>query len=226
MNGTGSPRGTIGILGAGRVGSALARAALAAGFDVRVAGSGAAEDIALLVEVVIPGAQATTATDAVVDADIVIVAVPLHRALTLDPTLLDAQLVIDVTNHWAPVDGALAEVDADPRGTSEILAARHPGARIVKTINHIGYHELELDARPHGTADRRALAVAGDNRGDVATIAAFIDLIGFDPVPLRDLAAGRELQPGEAVFGRHHTAASLRELLGDAVARDTAALVS
>ena len=70
-----------------------------------------------------------------------------------------------------------------------------------KTLNHVGYHDLERYARPPGLVDRRALGVAGDAPDAVAMVSAFIDRIGYDAVPVGALSAGRVLQPGGPVFG-------------------------
>ena len=76
-----------------------------------------------------------------------------------------------------------------------------PGSTVVKALNHIGYHELEDRARPAGAPDRRAAGVAGDDPAAVATIAGLVNAIGYDPVRLGSLRAGRVLQPGGPAFG-------------------------
>lgn len=151
---------TIGILGVGRVGAAVARQALKAGFDVKIATAKPAEEIALLADIVIPGARPVDATEAV-SADLVVIAVPLHKFRTLDPQLLHGKTAIDVMNYWAPIDGKITEFESDPRTTSEIIQEFLEGATLVKSLNHIGYHELEEDDLPPGSTDRRALALAG-----------------------------------------------------------------
>ena len=92
-------------------------------------------------------------------------------------------------------------LDDEDIGTSEVIAERLNNAIVVKTLNHVGYHELESYARPHGFVDRRALGVAGDDPAAVATVSALIDRIGYDAVPVGPLSAGRVLQPGGPVFG-------------------------
>lgn len=203
---------TIGILGAGRVGTAVARQALKAGYDVRIATNKPADDIALLVEIITPGAVAVTAAEAA-GADIVVVAVPLHKHRTLDPDLLAGRTVIDAMNYWAPVDGEIDDFENDARTSSEIIQAFLSGSHIVKTLNHIGYHDLEEDGKGPGSEGRRALALAGDHDGAKAVVAGFIDRLGYDPVDAGPLEAGRVFQPGTGIFNGSHTADQLRSIL-------------
>jgi 8-hydroxy-5-deazaflavin:NADPH oxidoreductase len=189
----------LAVLGAGHVGPVIARLALKAGYPVAIATSGDPEDIALITELVIPGAQPRWASDAVADADTVVLAIPLHRFLELDPGLLDGKLVVDAMNYWPASDGVLRAFEHG--GSSEIVAERLGGSTVVKALNHIGYHELEDRARPAGAPDRRAAGVAGDDPAAVAAIAELTDRLGYDPVRLESLRAGRVLQPGGPVFG-------------------------
>jgi predicted dinucleotide-binding enzyme len=206
--------GTIGILGAGRVGSAIARTALSAGYTVNIAGSGPAADVALLAEIVVPGARPMSAADAVADADLVIVAVPLHKYRSVSPTMLAGKLVVDTMNYWEPIDGRLADFQTDARSSSEIISEYFSGATVVKTLNHIGYHELETDSHPLGHQQRRALAVAGDDEDAVAAAAGVIDRFGFDAVRSGTLATGAAFEPGTPIFGGRHSADELRAEIG------------
>ena len=191
--------GRLAVLGAGHVGPVIARLAVKAGYPVAIATSGAPEDIALITELVIPGAQPRWAADAVADADIVVLAIPLHRFPDVDPGLLSGKLVVDAMNYWPASDGVLRIFEDG--ASSEIVARRLAGSTVVKALNHIGYHELEDRARPTGAPDRWAAGVAGDDPAAVATIAGLVDRIGYDPVRLESLCAGRVLQPGGPVFG-------------------------
>lgn len=212
----------IAVLGVGRVGSTLARAAVAAGYPVSVASSAPADQIALLTEVVIPGATAKNARDAVADADIVILAVPLHKHTSIDASTLTGKVVVDAMNYWAPTDGALAAFEGDQRSSSEIVADHFAGARLVKAFNHIGYHHMEEDATPRGTPNRRALAVASDHGDAAVTIADLVDRIGFDAVLSGPLATGAAFEPGTAIFNGSFTASEL----ADALNLDTARIAS
>jgi 8-hydroxy-5-deazaflavin:NADPH oxidoreductase len=189
----------LAVLGAGHVGPVIARLAIRAGYPVTIATSGDPEDIALITELVIPGAQPRWASDALADADIVVLAIPLHSFLDMNPALLTGKLVVDAMNYWPATDGVLKLFEDS--GSSEIVARRLAGSTVVKALNHIGYHELEDRARPAGDPDRRAAGVAGDDPAAVATIAGLIDRIGYDPVRLDSLRAGRVLRPGGPVFG-------------------------
>jgi predicted dinucleotide-binding enzyme len=191
----------IAVLGAGHVGPVIARVAAEAGYPVSIAASGDPESIELITQVLVPGAKARWAADAVADADIVVMAIPLHKFATLDPSLVAGKLVIDVMNYWPPADG-IQQMFEDPRyGSSEIVQRRLARSTVVKTLNHIGYHELDDERRPAGSPDRRALGVASDGPGAADTAAELIERIGYDAVRLGSLSAGRLLEPGGPVFG-------------------------
>jgi len=203
----------IAILGAGKVGTALARVAVEAGYQVDIAGSGAPDRIRLIVDVLAPGARAVSAADAVVDADLVVLALPLHRFRHLDSGLLDGHVVLDIMNYWTPIDGEISEFDDAPEGTSVLVQSAVPGAQVVKTLNHIGYHELEEQRRPAGAPDRIALGAVGDDRTAVAQVLAFLERIGFDAIDGGELANGVAFQPGSPLFGAPHSADRFRRLL-------------
>ncbi len=177
----------LAVLGAGHVGPVVARLAIRAGYPVAIATSGDPANLALITELLIPGAEPRWAADAVADADMVVLAMPLHRFLRADPDLLAGKIVIDAMNYWPASDG--------------VLDRRLAGSAVVKALNHIGYHELEQNARPPGFLDRHATGVAGDDPVAVAAVAEFVDRIGYDPVRLPTLGAGQVLQPGGPVFG-------------------------
>jgi predicted dinucleotide-binding enzyme len=174
----------IAVLGAGHVGPVLARLALAAGYQVAIAGSGDPARIEMITEFLAPGAVPRSAADAVADADLVVLAIPWHRFDALEPAMFAGKVVIDAMNHWPPADA--------PLGTSEEVARRLTGAHVVKTLNHVAYQDMEP---PNG----RAIGLAGDSGVEVVT--EFLARIGFDPVPVGPLTSGRLLEPGTPLFG-------------------------
>jgi predicted dinucleotide-binding enzyme len=212
----------IAILGAGKVGTSLARVAVESGYRVDIAASGSPERIALIVEVLAPGAHATTAAAAVDGADLVVLALPLHKFATLDASLLAGHIVLDIMNYWTPIDGEISEFDDAPEGTSVLVQRAIPGARVVKTLNHIGYHELEEQRRPTGAPDRVALGAVGDDRAAVGEVLAFLERIGFDAIDGGPLANGVAFQPGSPLFGEPYSAARFRELLAEQLFRQPA----
>jgi predicted dinucleotide-binding enzyme len=191
----------IGVLGAGHVGPVIARVAIDAGYRVAIAASGDPERIALITRVLAPGAEPRWAADAVGDADVVVLAIPLHKFAMFDAALVAGKLVVDAMNYWPPVDGVQQLFDEPRYGSSEIVQQRLERSTVVKTLNHIGYHELDADRQPVGSPQRRALGVAGNDAGAVAVVSDVIERIGYDTVWLASLSAGRLLGPGGPVFG-------------------------
>src|SRR2546423_9471996 len=136
------------VLGAGHVGPVFARLAVDAGMRVTIAASGDPEDLALMMQVVLPEAEARWAADAVADADVVVMAIPLHDFTGFDPGLVAGKLVVDAMNHWAPADGVV-EMFQDPRySTSEVVQRRLAGSTVAKPLNPIRYQDLVETRRP------------------------------------------------------------------------------
>src|SRR3954454_2456516 len=203
----------LGIVGAGKLGTTLARAAVSAGYDVAISGSGPAEDIALTVDVLAAGARATTTDEVVRHADIIVLAVPTHRFRELRRDLFADRILIDAMNYWQPVDGDDAELTAAPDGTSMIVQERFPSARVVKSLNQLGYHQLEENRRPRGAPDRIAIGTAGDDRLAVRKVMRLLDRLGFDPVDAGPLKNGLALEPDGSPVAITYSAHQLSKLV-------------
>lgn len=204
---------TIGILGVGKVGTVLARLAVTAGFRVLIAGSGFVERIALIVDVMTPGATAATTDEVVAAADVVILAVPLGKFRSLPRAALSGAIVVDAMNYWWPIDGILPEFEETELSSSEIIRDFMPEARLVKTFNHMGYHELDSEARPAGDPERKALALVSDDRAALEVVASVVDAMGFNPIDAGGLAQGIQFEPGTAAFGATVGRAALLAML-------------
>ena len=209
----GSGQTTISILGAGKVGTVLARLALAAGYRVLISGSGDPSAIALTVDVLAPGAVATTSTDAAAQGDVVILALPLGKYRTLPVEELRGALVIDAMNYWWEIDGHREDLSSPDGTTSEIIASFLAESTLVKAFNHMGYHDLDEETRPAGTPGRKGIALAGDDDQARSHVAALIDAFGFDPVDIGMLREGIILEPGHELFGADLDADELRTVV-------------
>jgi len=203
----------LGIVGAGKFGTTLARAAVAAGYDVAISASGAAEEIALTIEVLAPGARAATTEEVARHADIIVLAVPTHRFRELRPELFAGKILVDAMNYWQPVDGDDPELTTALGGTSSIVQEHFAGARVVKGLNQLGYHQLEESRRPEGYPGRIALGAAGDDPEAVARVMRLVDRLGFDPVDAGPLADGAALEPDGSPVAVTYTAGELARLL-------------
>jgi len=191
----------------------LARAALAAGYEVAVASSGPAERIALSLDVLAPGAVASTIEEVVDFADVIVLAVPAHRFRQLPSDRFDGKILVDAMNYWPDTDGEDPELAAADGGSSVVVQAHFPAARVVKSLNQLGYHELDEYPRDPGAPDRIALAAVGDDRLAVRTVMHLLDRLGLDAVDGGALAKGKLLEPDGSPYAETFTADALAKRL-------------
>jgi 8-hydroxy-5-deazaflavin:NADPH oxidoreductase len=203
----------LGIVGAGKAGTAIARAAVAGGYNVAISGSGSAERIELIVEVLAPGARALTTDEVARYAGLIVLAIPMHRFRELRRDLFAGKILVDAMNYWDEIDGVDEQFETAVAGTSMLVQDWFSSARVVKSLNHLGYFKFEKSRRPRGTPGRVGMAAAGNDPAAVAAVLQLIDTLGFDAVDAGRLDAGLALQPGGPVFGAGHTAEELSNLL-------------
>src|SRR2546430_1344807 len=206
----------LGIVGAGRVGTTIARAAIAAGYNVVISGSGPAERIALIVEVLAPGAHAASTEEVVQRADLIVVAVPMHRFRDLPHDLFDGKILIDAMNYWEDIDGVDQQLATAPDGTSVVVQEWFPSARVVKSLNHITYYKFDARQASAWCPGPHRHPAAGDDRAAVAAVMQLIDRLGFDAVDARSLDTGLALEPNGAGFGGSYSAREMLDLLSPA----------
>ena len=206
----------LGIVGAGKAGTAFARAAVAGGYDVAISGSGSAERIELIVEVLAPGARALSTDEVVRFAGLIVLAIPMHRFRQLPRDLFAGKILVDAMNYWDEIDGVDGPFATAPAGTSVLVQEWFSSARVVKSLNHLGYFKFEKSRLPHGAPGRIGMAAAGNDRSAVAAVLQLIDRLGFDAVDAGPLDSGLALEPNGPVFGVSYSAAALSDLLSPA----------
>ena len=195
---------TLGIVGAGHIGSTVARLAVDAGVDVVIANSRGPETLAALVADLGPRARAATAEEAARAGDLVVLTVPLKALDALPTAAFDGTVVLDTGNYYPQRDGRIAELDDDSLTSSELTARTLPGARVVKVFNNIYFEHLGALARPDsatGSESRSVLAIAGDDEAAKAAATSLLDTIGYDAVDAGPLAEGWRFQPDTPAYG-------------------------
>lgn len=176
---------TVGIIGAGRLGQAMARTALRAGRRVVIANSRGPESLASVVSELGDGVSAGTAAEAAA-APIVVIAVPWPRVPDAVQGLgWNDKVVIDATNDF---DAS----DLNGRTSSELVAELVPGAQVVKAANTLGADVLASD--PHEAGGRRVIFLSCDRDDAKAKVIALFEDAGFAAIDLGDLATGGEMQ--------------------------------
>ena len=192
---------TWGFIGSGHIGSTVARLAVAAGHDVVLSNRRGPDTLADVVAELGPRATAGTTAEAAAAGDVVVVTIPFLAYRDVPAEALRGTTVIDTMNYYPQRDGQVADLDDGSTTSSELLQAHLPDAHVVKAFNNITSGHLAALARPSGSPDRSALAIAGDDTDAKARVTALFDEIGYDTVDLGPLAEGWRTQPGTAAYG-------------------------
>lgn len=207
---------TIGLIGAGRIGSQVARLAVAHGYSVVISNSRGPETLAGLINELGPRARAATPVEAAQDGEIVVVAIPLKNIRSVPVGPLAGKVVIDTNNYYPQRDGNIPELDDESTTTSELVQAHLPKSKVVKAFNHIYAAELTTHGRPAGTPNRRALVIAGDDPSAKTMVTEMLDAFGFDTVDAGPLKEGWRIQRDTPGYGPRRNAAELRRDLAAA----------
>ncbi|MEA3388112.1 MAG: NAD(P)-binding domain-containing protein [Pseudomonadota bacterium] len=196
---------TIGIIGAGEVGSQIARAAIANGYRVVIANSRGPETLAGLVAELGPPARAATAAGAAEAeaGEFVVIAVPLKLVNDMPVAQLANKIVLDTNNYMPWRDGRYALVDTGAKTEHELRQDQLPTSKVAKAFTHIQAPRLLLSARPAGTPGRHALSVSSDYPEAVALVTRLYDQFGFDTADNSPLSESWRSAPGQPAWHAH-----------------------
>lgn len=206
---------TIGLIGSGHIGQAIAMQAIAQGHDVVLSNSRGPETLTDLVAELGEHARAASAEEAAASGEVVVVTIPFKNYQQVPVEPLAGKVVIDTNNYYFERDGHFPEIDEGRTTPSELLAAHLAGAKVVKAFNNIRAAHIVSAATPAGTADRRALSIAGDDAGAKRVVTDLIDAFGFDVVDAGPLSEGRRFDRDKPAYGAELPADQLREALAD-----------
>lgn len=208
-----SDKPIIGVLGAGKLSVVLSQLAIKAGYEVYVSNSKDPKQLILSFSILSPGTHVVTRQQLIEIADVVILALPLSKYKTLPADALNGKFVIDAMNYWWEVDGALEATHPLSTSSSEQVQGYFKDAVVIKGLNHIGYHDLYDHAAKLNDPNRRAVAIAGDNKKSISIANTIVNDLGFDPLYIGTLGHGRALEPGSNTFGASVSMNELKDLL-------------
>lgn len=207
---------TIGILGSGHVGSNLARAASALGYDIVLSNLTGPDSLSALVADLGPHASAATPAGAAAAGDFAIVAIPLTTIDQVPVEPLAGKVVISTLNYIPERDGRIAAIDNGTSTAAELLQAHLPGSYVVRAFSMIDAAEMSGDGYPQGDPKRRALALAGDDEAAKEMVARLYNELGFDALDIGSLDEGWRLEPGQPAFVVRQNLAELKANLARA----------
>src|SRR6478752_7674702 len=201
---------TIGFIGAGHIGSQVARLAVSRGYPVVMSNSRGPGTLAALVAELGSEARAATSLEAATAGEIVVVSIPLKNYREVPVAPLAGKIVIDTSNYYPQRDGHIPELDNESTTTAELLQAHLPTSKVVKAFNHIYAAELTTHGQPAGSPNRRALAIAGNDPAAKKEITALLERFGFDTVDIGPLSESWRIQRDTPGYGPRRTAEELR----------------
>jgi 8-hydroxy-5-deazaflavin:NADPH oxidoreductase len=207
---------TIGIIGSGHVGSNLAQAAIAHGYDVVLSNSAGPDSLAGLVKELGSQARAATPAQAAAEGDFAIVAIPVTTIGQVPVEPLAGKVVIATINYFPQRDGHIAEIDNGTITVPGLLQAHLPASRVVRAFSMINAAEMSGDGHPEGDPKRRALALAGDDAAAKQLVAGLYDEFGFDALDIGGLDESWRLDAGQPAFVTRQNLAELKANVANA----------
>jgi 8-hydroxy-5-deazaflavin:NADPH oxidoreductase len=207
---------TIGIIGAGHIGSQVARKAVELGYDVVISNSRGPETLAELVAELGAHARAATPAEAAAAGDFAVVTVPLRSYQDIPVEPLAGKIVIDTNNYYWERDGRIPELDTGEATTSGLLQKHLPTSKVAKGFNHIMAKQIGTDGAPAGTENRRALATASDYPEAAELVEKLYDEFGFDTVNIGPLDESWRVERDRPAYVVRQNAAELKDNLAKA----------
>ena len=207
----------IGIIGAGRLGTALARAFSKTDNSVAIINSRGPESLKLQLGILLPGVEAKDIHELIQWADILILAVPLREFHSLPLAEISGKIVIDAMNYWSPIDGKITAFDEYAVSSSTVVARALPDSYVIKTLNSVAYGEIDERTLADTGEYTRAIAIAGDSEESKKIVSKIIMSIGFDPVDLGGIENGAMFQPDTKLFNVRLTKKQLISEISDSL---------
>jgi 8-hydroxy-5-deazaflavin:NADPH oxidoreductase len=201
---------TIGIIGSGHVGSNLAKATIAHGYDVLLSNSQGPDSLTSLVAELGPGARAAAPGEAAAACDFAIVAIPITTVSQVPVEPLAGKVVIATINYFPQRDGRIAAIDDGTTTAPGVLQAHLPTSQVVRAFSMVDAADMSGDGHPRGDPKRRALALAGDDPAAKRIVARLYDECGFDALDLGGLDESWRVDPGQPAFVTRQTLAELK----------------
>lgn len=194
---------TIGIIGAGEVGSQIARSAIANGYKIVIANSRRPVTLSGLIAELGPSARAATAADAAAGGDFVVVAVPLKLTNDMPVEQLAGKIVLDTNNYMPWRDGHYAVIESGEKTVHELRQEQLPTSMVAKAFTHIQAPRLFISAKPAGTTGRHALSVSSNYPKAVQLVTRLYDQFGFDTADNSPLSESWRSGPGQPAWIAH-----------------------
>jgi 8-hydroxy-5-deazaflavin:NADPH oxidoreductase len=201
---------TIAIIGSGHVGSNLAKAAIAHGYDVVLSNSQGPDSLAGLVSELGPRASAATAAEAGAAGDFAIVAIPLATIDQVPVEPLAGKVVIATINYFPQRLGHVPEIDDGTTTAPGLLQAHLPTSKVVRAFSMIDAGDMSGDGHPEGDPKRRALALAGDDPAAKQLVAGLYNEFGFDALDIGGLGESWRIDAGQPAFVVRQNLAELK----------------
>jgi predicted dinucleotide-binding enzyme len=196
---------TVGIIGAGHIGKALAQAFIGQGYEVVIANSRGPETLDAVVAELGPHARAGTASEAAEAADVAVVTIPFKAYLDVPVEPLAGKIVIDTNNYYWERDGHFDAIDRGEATSAGLLQEHLAGAKVVKVFNNIRFSDINTDGHAAGSPERRALPASSDYPEAVIFVTDFLDQLGFDAVDASPLSESWRFERDRPAYSSRQT---------------------